>query len=99
MPDLWFYGILNFLKNVHGSSNFRKIQAIVLKLHTNTIYYIDQGILVSNFVKFDWSVQIFADFEFFAKIVSELFNSGKFQFIELKFWKFKHALILSDLWY
>ena len=38
MPDLWFYGILNFLKNVRGSSNFRKIRAIVLKLHPNILY-------------------------------------------------------------
>ena len=38
MPDLWFDGILNFLKNVRGSSNFRKIRAIVLKLHTNILY-------------------------------------------------------------
>ena len=33
--DLWFYGILNFLKKGRGSSNSRKIWAIVLKLHTN----------------------------------------------------------------
>ena len=38
MPDLWFYGILNFLKNVRGSSNFRKSLAIVLRLHTNILY-------------------------------------------------------------
>ena len=36
--DLWFYGILNFLKKGRGSSNFRKIRAIVLKLHTNILY-------------------------------------------------------------
>ena len=36
-PNLRFYGILNFLKNVCGSSNFRKIWAIVLKIHTNII--------------------------------------------------------------
>ena len=29
------YGISNFLKKGRGSSNFRKIRAIVLKLHTN----------------------------------------------------------------
>ena len=33
-----FYGILNVLKNVCGSSNFRNIKAIILKLHTNIIY-------------------------------------------------------------
>ena len=38
MPDLWFYGILNFLKKGRGSSNFRKIRAIVLKLHTNILH-------------------------------------------------------------
>ena len=37
MPDLWFYGILNFLKKGGGSSNFRKIRAIVLKLDTNIL--------------------------------------------------------------
>ena len=34
----WFYRILNFLKKERGSSNFRKIRAIVLKLHTNILY-------------------------------------------------------------
>ena len=38
MPDLWFYGILNFLKKGRGNSNFRKIRAIVLKLHTNILH-------------------------------------------------------------
>ena len=33
--DFWFYGVTNFLKNLRGSSNFRKIRASVLKLHTN----------------------------------------------------------------
>ena len=64
MSDLWFYGILNFLKKGRGSSNVRTIRAIVLKLYTNT-NYINQGTLVLNFPKIDWSVQIFLDFEFF----------------------------------
>ena len=38
MPDLWFYGILNFLKKGRASSKFRKIRAIILKLHTNTLH-------------------------------------------------------------
>ena len=38
MSNLTFYGILNFSKNVSGSSNFRKIRASVLKLHKNIIY-------------------------------------------------------------
>ena len=38
MPDLWFYGILNFLRKGRGSSNFRKIRAIVLKLHINILH-------------------------------------------------------------
>ena len=38
MPDLWFYGILNFLKKGRGSSNFSKIRAIVLKLPTNILH-------------------------------------------------------------
>ena len=33
-----FYGMLNFLKKGRGSSNFRNIRAIVLKLHTNILY-------------------------------------------------------------
>ena len=37
MPDLWLYGILNFLKKGRGSSNFHKIRAILLKLHTNIL--------------------------------------------------------------
>ena len=37
MPDLWFYEILNFVKQGRGSSKFRKIRAIVLKLHTNKL--------------------------------------------------------------
>ena len=36
--DNWFYGILSFLKKGRGSSNFRKIRAIVLKLHTNILH-------------------------------------------------------------
>ena len=36
---LWIIWILvNFLKKGRGSSNFRKIRAIVLKLHTNILY-------------------------------------------------------------
>ena len=31
-------GILNFLKKGRGSCNFRKIRAIVLKLHTNILH-------------------------------------------------------------
>ena len=50
MPDLWFYGILKFLKKGRG-----KIQ----------IYFINKGTLVFNLAKIDWSVQIFSDFEFF----------------------------------
>ena len=38
MPDLWLYGILNFLNKGRCSSNFRKIRAMVLKLHTNILY-------------------------------------------------------------
>ena len=38
MTDVWFYGILNFWKKGRGSSNFRKIRAIVLKLYTNILH-------------------------------------------------------------
>ena len=37
MPNRKFYGIWNFL-NVCGSADFRKIWAIVLKMHTNIIH-------------------------------------------------------------
>ena len=37
-PNLRFYGISNFLKNVCSSSNFRKIWVIILKLHKNIIH-------------------------------------------------------------
>ena len=65
MPDLWFYGILNFWKKGRVSSNLRKIRDIVLKLHTNMVYHIDQATLLLNLAKIDWSVQIFSDFELF----------------------------------
>ena len=35
---IYFYGILNFLKKGRGSSYFRQIRAIVLKLHINILY-------------------------------------------------------------
>ena len=38
MPNLWFYGILNFLKKGCGSSDLREIRAIVRKLHKNIWY-------------------------------------------------------------
>ena len=38
MPDLSFYGIMNFLKKGRGSSNFREIRAIILKLQPNILY-------------------------------------------------------------
>ena len=63
MPDLWFYGILNFLNKVRGSSNFGKIRAIILKLYTN-IFYRSRNFGI-DFAKIDWSVQNFSDFEFF----------------------------------
>ena len=63
MPDLWFYGILNFLKKGRSSSILRKIRAIVLKLHEKN--YIGQGTLVLNLAKIDSGVQIFSDLEFF----------------------------------
>ena len=43
-----FVILWNFLKKGRGSSNFRKIRAIVLKL-----YYIHQGTLVLNLAKID----------------------------------------------
>ena len=64
MSDLWFYGILNVFKKGRGSSNLRKIRAIVLKLHAN-IMYTDQGTLVLNLAQIDRSVQIFLRFWIF----------------------------------
>ena len=83
MHDLWFYGILNFLKKGRASSNFRKIRAIVLKLHTNILhpsrnFGIEFG---QNRLKRSNFIQIFN----FLRIFSKLSNSGKFRFIELKF--------------
>ena len=60
MPDLSLYRTLNFMKNERGSSNFRKIRAIVPKY--TKIYYIDQGTLVLNLTKIASSVQIFLRF-------------------------------------
>ena len=58
--NLRFYRVSNFLKIVCGSSDFRRIWAIVLKLPTNTIYWsriigieFDQNRLErSNFLRF-----------------------------------------------
>ena len=63
MPDLRFYGILNFLKKGRGSSNLRKISRYRPK--TTHKYTMDQGTLLLNLAKIDWSVQMFSDFEFF----------------------------------
>ena len=60
MPDLWLYGILNFLKKERGSSNFRKIRAIVLKPHTNILHpsrnfgieFVQNRLKRSNFFRF-----------------------------------------------
>ena len=37
MPDLWFYGILSYLKNALSRSNFLQIETIILQLHTSII--------------------------------------------------------------
>ena len=37
ITDLRFYGIVNFFKNVYDSSDFCKIWAIILNLHTNIV--------------------------------------------------------------
>ena len=47
-PMCDFMAFLIFWKKGRGSSNFRKIRATILKLHTT---YIDQGTLVLNLVK------------------------------------------------
>ena len=71
---------MNFLKKGRGSSNFRKIRAIVLKLHTNILYR-------SRNFGIEFGVQAFKFFQIlnFLRILSKLSNSGKFRFIELKF--------------
>ena len=35
---MWFYGIWNFWRKGRGSSNFLKIQAVILGLYTNILY-------------------------------------------------------------
>ena len=95
MPDLWFYGILKFLKKGRCSSNFRKIRAIVLKLHTNIwhpssnfgIEFGQNRLKRSNFFRF-W---IF--WEFFQNCLTQ----ANFDLSSWKLWI--NALILSDVWY
>ena len=78
--DLWNF---EFFEKGRGGPNFRKIRAIVLKLHTNILHpsrnfgieFGQNRLKHLNFFRF-W---IF--WEFFFK----LSNSGKFWFIELKF--------------
>ena len=57
---LWNF---EFFEKGRGSSNFRKIRAIVLKLHTNILH--PSRNFGPNLAKIDWSIQIFSDFEFF----------------------------------
>ena len=72
MADVWYYEILNFLKNIYGISNFRKIWVIVLKLHTSTTYrseifgieFVEKSIKAFNFLILN-----------FLKISSKLSNS------------------------
>ena len=57
---LWDF---EFFETREGSSNLRKIRAIVLKIHKNILYRSRNfGI---EFGHIDWSIQIFSDFEFF----------------------------------
>ena len=81
MPDLRFYRTLNFLKKGRGSSNFCKIRAIVLKLHTNILY---RSRIFGIRLK---TIELFKFFQIlsFLRIFSNLSNSGEFRFIELKF--------------
>ena len=91
MPDLWFYGILNFLKKGCGSSNFRKIRATVLKLYTNILYWsrnfgIEFGqnrLKRSNFFRF-W---IFLEFS------QNYLTQANF---DLSSWKFVHKSTNTD---
>ena len=77
---LWHF---EFFEKGRGSSNFRKIRAIVLKLHTNILnpssnFGVEFG---QNRLKRSNFFQVLN----FLRIFSKLSNSGKFRFIELKF--------------
>ena len=82
MPNLKFYGILNFLKNVSVSSNFRKIWAIVLKMHTNTIHQSRTFVIEFDQNRLKHSI--------FLKIFSKLCNLCKLRVIKLKICVWMH---------
>ena len=63
MPDLWFYEILNFLKQDVVALTYVKFE--LSSWNYTQIYYIDQGTLVLNLAEIDWSFQMFSNFEFF----------------------------------
>ena len=96
MPDLWFYGILNFLRNGRGWSNFRKIQAIDLKRCTNMLYrsrnfgfeFGQNRLKYSNFFR----CKIFWEFS------RKLSNLGKFRFLEWRYW-LKFATKFCENWW
>ena len=106
MPNLWFYGILNFLKKGRGSSNLRKIQAIVLKLHTNILHpsrnfgikFSQNRLKRSNFVRF-WTF-----WEFFQNCLTQAnFDLSSWNFVRKctnTEWSFilNFVKISQDLW-
>ena len=57
---LWDY---EFFEKRRGDFNFRKSQAISLKLHTNILH--PWRNFAIEFGQIDWSIQIFSDFEYF----------------------------------
>ena len=100
MLRLKFYGILNFLKNIRGSSGFRKIWAIVLKLHKyieHNILYIEPMVL--SLAKIDFEAFKFFEILITLKISSKLSNSGKFRSKYRAEILCVNELILSDVWY
>ena len=54
MPNLKFYENWKFFKNICGSSNSRKILAVVLKLHTNTSINDDRNISINDVWYWIW---------------------------------------------
>ena len=62
-PICDFMGFLIFLKKDMIALTLVKFE--LSSWNYTQIYYIDEGTLVLNLAKIDWSVQIFSDFEFF----------------------------------
>ena len=94
-PICDFMGFSIFWKKDEVALTFQKYE--LSSANYTQIYYIDQGTLLLNLAKIDWSVQIFSDFEFFENFLKIVY------FRQISIYRTKHlcvnALILSDVWY